>query len=315
MKICHYLKEYSHTIYNKIIMTCGIYILKFKDTPKVYVGQSINIEVRFARHRTKFTRNKAAKILQGAYNTYGMPTMEVLCECSIPELDSMEYEAISIFDSYNNGFNSTSGLSSSTTRTKVCGENSPNSSCSNETIEAAFLLVVENLLSHSEIASKLGISKNVVKDISCSNSHRWLQDIYPEAYEKMQDIKNSRPNGGRSAKDKGIVYPTIISPCGGTYQVSNLREFAREHNLTHTILGRVLRGQEVQHKGWKLLDTHITYHVVISPEGITYKITNLSEFASTHNVTPPTLSKLLNGSITQLKGWRLLGDHTMQSIT
>jgi len=296
-------------------MTCGIYILKFKDTTKVYVGQSMDIEVRFARHRSNFIHNKAAKILQEAFNTYGMPTIEVVCECNLAELDILENEAINIFDSYTSGFNSNIGFIYATSKTKVCGEDSPNSSCTNDDIRSAFLLVVENVLSHSEIAIKLGISKNVVRDISCSNNHKWLRDEYPEEYEKMQATKNSRPNGGRSAIDKGIVYPTIVSPCGNTYQVSNLREFAREHNLTHNILGRVLRGQEVQHKGWKLLSTSTVYPDVISSEGITYKITNLSDFACTHNLTPQTLSKLLNGNIMQLKGWKLLSNHRIDSVT
>ena len=89
-------------------MTCGIYLLRFNGTKAVYVGQSINIEERYSSHirymRAKTTSHK----LQYAYDTYGIPTLEILVECDKELLNETENEAIAIFNSVENGFNTLS---------------------------------------------------------------------------------------------------------------------------------------------------------------------------------------------------------------
>jgi hypothetical protein len=41
-----------------------------------------------------------------AYNTYGIPTLEILCECSKENLNIFEKEAFIIFDCIDNGLDS-----------------------------------------------------------------------------------------------------------------------------------------------------------------------------------------------------------------
>lgn len=88
-------------------MTCGIYRLIFEGTNKCYIGQSINIEKRYLEHLRSFELGTASKKMLLAYSAYGKPSLDILLDnIDKQELNSLENEAIEIFDSYHNGFNS-----------------------------------------------------------------------------------------------------------------------------------------------------------------------------------------------------------------
>jgi len=86
-------------------MTIGIYKLNFKGTDKVYIGQSKNIESRFNSHISALRAGYSTKKLLEAYNSFGTPTIEILCECRIEELNDFENETIEIYNAVDNGFN------------------------------------------------------------------------------------------------------------------------------------------------------------------------------------------------------------------
>lgn len=231
-------------------MTTGIYILKFKGTDKVYVGQSTDIELRYRMHKTTLKNNKSSKKLQEAYDCYGMPVLEIIAECSIEELDILENQAIEIYDSVNNGFNT---MSESGHRTILKGDMAGNSKYSNELVEEVFEYLVDNNLTHAEIIDITGISRGALADISSGISHKWLQEKYPAKYTKLIQLKGTtRKASKNNATTKGIVYPKIMSPDGIVYNIESLRGFCKQHNLNHGALGEVLRGFRKQHKGWKV---------------------------------------------------------------
>lgn len=87
-------------------MTSGIYQLNFNDQA-FYVGQSINIEVRWKQHFDKFRKGTAAKKMQDAYNTYGLPDVSILLECHKDYLDMMENFYIAANQSYSGSLNTT----------------------------------------------------------------------------------------------------------------------------------------------------------------------------------------------------------------
>ena len=60
-------------------MTIGIYRLCFKNTDKCYIGQSTSIELRYKHHLNSFIVKKANPKMMEAYNTYGFPSLEILC--------------------------------------------------------------------------------------------------------------------------------------------------------------------------------------------------------------------------------------------
>ena len=70
-------------------MTTGIYRLVFK-SGKVYYGQALDIEVRFADHLKSFKCGKASKKLQEEYDKYGEPVLDRVIECHSAYLTYIE---------------------------------------------------------------------------------------------------------------------------------------------------------------------------------------------------------------------------------
>lgn len=90
-------------------MTCGIYKVENLINGKIYIGQSVNIENRKLEHlshagcdKTKFHR---------ALSAYGKNNFKwsILEECDRDKLNEREIYWISVYDSFKNGYNMTSG--------------------------------------------------------------------------------------------------------------------------------------------------------------------------------------------------------------
>jgi hypothetical protein len=234
-------------------MTTGIYKLNFNNTDKVYIGQSTNIELRYNIHRTTLKTGKGTRKLQEAYDSFGMPGIEILVECSVQELDSCEVEALEIFDSVKNGFNT---REVATHRSELYGDLVGNSKYSNSQVEEVFMYLVANILTHKEITEITGMSRGAVSDISSGSTHVWLAKIHPVEYKKLMDLKGTnRRKNKMTAKNKNKLYPLVISPQGIVYNVESLRGFCREHNLNHGSFGEMLRGHRTTCSGWKIISS------------------------------------------------------------
>lgn len=230
-------------------MTIGIYRLIFNNTDKCYIGQSINIENRYKQHLNSFIVGNANSKMQEAYLLFGLPILDILCECSPGELNRTEAEAIEIFDSVNTGFNI---YSSANIVPSYRGQEHPRSKHTNQEI-----LNVAELLSCPtntglEISRITGVSLDIIQDIASLDSHGWIQDENPEVYQKLIDLRGKRKNP-RDASKRGITYPSVVSPNGIIYSnISNLKKFCEEHNLQRSNFRRMLRGRNKICVGWKL---------------------------------------------------------------
>lgn len=231
-------------------MTCGVYILRFKNTNKVYIGQSLDIESRYAIHRSKLKSNNHSVKLLSAYHIYGMPLLEILIECDISDLDNNETEAISIFNAVDNGFNAckTPGGGNDS-----YGEDVGNSKFSNIQVGQVFeLLATRQDLRNKDIAVLTGVSTDTVHAISGLKVHKWLHTKYPSYYEILLNrdttVKHAK---GKTLAELNKNYPKLISPDGNIYIVDNASKFAKLHNLNNAHIIQVLKGKEKQHKGWK----------------------------------------------------------------
>lgn len=283
-------------------MKTGIYILRFKGTDKVYIGQSVNIFRRYSAHLRALRNNVSSSKLREAYQMYGEPSLEILLECDAKSLDMEEIQAIEIFDSCTNGFNTFDTILGSNNQV---GEDASNSIYNNKVYEEVFLLCVEGILPNQEIASILEVSYSVVSSISACQNHRWLKDIYPVEYSLLEERKN-KPNGYKNtAKYLGIEYPNVVSPKGEILTIGNLREFAREHNLDSGNLCFLLKGSLSTLKGYKLVDTELRQYPVLIKDNKEYQIPyrGARAFALQHGLSAGNLSALLNGKKTHYKGW------------
>jgi hypothetical protein len=209
-------------------MTCGVYVLLFENTDKVYVGQSINIEKRFLEHKSSLITTTASKKLQNAYEVFGMPKVEILLECGSSDLNAKELECIKEFDSVNNGFNSiivTNGGSN------LCGEQSYAAKHSNAQYEQAFFTLLNNPnLSYKEVSNLCNIPTTVLTQMVTGNSHLWLKDKYPKEYEKLKQV--SKYKNAHRAEFK--IKPSTTSTLDKTAVINALKYLVSDPKLSHT---------------------------------------------------------------------------------
>ena len=87
----------------------GIYKITNQLNGKSYIGQSIDIIGRWRRHRSYAQFENTP--LYYAIRKYGIENFifEVIEECTVKELDGKEIYWIAYFDTYNNGYNQTTG--------------------------------------------------------------------------------------------------------------------------------------------------------------------------------------------------------------
>jgi hypothetical protein len=225
-------------------MTTGIYILRFNSTDKVYIGQSLDIEDRFIKHKSAFNRSAAAPKLQQAFDTYGMPILDILLECSIDNLNIAEKEAIEIFDSVKNGFNTLSESGNPI----MFGEKSGTARYTNEQYISVLRLLIQKdpTLSKRQIEQITGISIYTIRHIAALESHCWLSELCPKEYMELIRIRRELPYYS------GKHYPDIKSPDGIVYKITHITNFAKEHGLLQPKLTEVLKGSRNHHKGWAL---------------------------------------------------------------
>jgi hypothetical protein len=285
-------------------MATGIYKLSFPNTNSVYIGQALDIHRRYLAHLRSMKDGSSAKKLQKAYDTFGEPSLEILLETTKEELSSAEAEAIEIYNSIANGFNSI--LTSTTNRIFQEGQDASNAQYLNEVYISIFNYCVDGILADKEIAEITGSTWQVVGTIRKCENHKWLKNMFPDKYAILENRKKQFINGPHNcAEARGILYDTLISPQNVEYTVKNVREFARQHNLHPSNLSDLLHGKFKSLHGWRLKNSKIKeYPSIISPDNIVYCIPyrGASAFAKQHGILANKLSELLNGKIKEYHG-------------
>lgn len=86
----------------------GIYTIINIINNKKYIGQSIDIENRFIRHKSELNNNRHInRHLQASWNKYGKDNFkfQIVEECTKEELNKREKYWIKYYDTYKNGYN------------------------------------------------------------------------------------------------------------------------------------------------------------------------------------------------------------------
>lgn len=148
----------------------GIYKITNQINNKSYIGQSIDIKRRWRDHKSKWVNQDYP--LQKAFKKYGIEnfSFEVLEECKIEELNEKEIYYINKFNSYNNGYNATTG-----------GQGMPNGAMkiSQKQLEEIFDLLENSKLTQKEIAELYNVGMDTISDINYGNSRHQLGRKYP----------------------------------------------------------------------------------------------------------------------------------------
>jgi len=152
-------------------MSCGIYKITNNINNKVYIGQSINIEQRWKNHK-HFEKERENYPLYKAFQKYGINnfSFEIIEECEPEELNEKEEYWINYYDSYDNGYNQTSGGD---------GRRDDCIKISNEQLLEIFDLLESSTLSIQEIANKYSVHTNTITAINNGRSRIDLNKTYP----------------------------------------------------------------------------------------------------------------------------------------
>ena len=231
-------------------MTIGIYSIYWQDDPsKVYIGQSLNIEKRWAFHLWELKNGRHTnKNLQEAYNKLGKPNFYILEKCPIAELLSKEIDWVNEFDAINSGYNIMYPDSS-----KI-GYLAPNSKYSKLTLLMLFRLLRNKNISYQDISELTGVNKSTVLQISRNEKHTWLHEKYPNISKQVELARLYRLSNRRTDISKVFI---VKDKSGTIYKFSNIYRFCKEHNLNVGNFYNMLHGKGDQCKGFTLLETAI----------------------------------------------------------
>lgn len=231
-------------------MDSCIYIL-YWDINKPYIGQTTNFHTRSKRHINEIKKGIHCNYkIQEQFNKFKVdPHIEVLEYCKDDELNYLEELYIIDFNSIKNGLNIISGGYS-----VGKGIHNHASKYSEEQLVEAYKLLSNYTNSYKHISSITGIPINTIKKIGQGVQHHWLQETYPELYEKIKDSGKLRYKHSASAINQNKKYRNIMSPTGKVFTVLNTLEFSKEHNLPNGNLCSVLLGKRNSVKGWVGID-------------------------------------------------------------
>ena len=113
-------------------MTCGIYMIQNKVNGKIYIGQTLDIEDRWEKHKYMLRGGyHSNKHLQRAWNKYGEENFEfsILLECEESQLNTFEeyyiFELMTYDDKvgYNKNYGGSSGRPTEETKRKISENN------------------------------------------------------------------------------------------------------------------------------------------------------------------------------------------------
>lgn len=258
-----------------------VYILRFKNYHKVYVGSTLRWKARPAEHLRHLRRNcHINRYLQRAANKYGINNIyfEILEFHNHPQdlspREQLQREQFWI-DSYRAtdkrfGFNLVKDVTSLGTRGLKL------------TIKQRKRISEKNNIRFSDINERNKISRTIEKRIQETNG---------QAYGGFFKTKQFK----------------LINPNGHIVVIDNLCAFARNNNLIYALLYDVAIGKRIEYNGWKRVHNHRhmkkQFFKFISPVGKIVEIFGLRQFCKEHNLSYRTMCNIHNEHGNSCRGW------------
>ena len=304
-------------------MTCGIYLLYFKEIPQVYVGQSLNIERRYSQHLNELKNGTHNKKLQAAFSKYGNPYLEIAEACDKDLLDIKENHHIALWNSVVDGFNAKPHAEDVLA---VYGESNGNSLYTDKKIIDLIEFITNNpTLSLKKVSDTLGINYRTVGNVANGHSYSWLKEFIPTSYQVLENLRGTRqsklPSIKKHSKESIIaVFNAIIDNPEKTYEEIGSELDCHKSVVASLAVGNNYRWLSLEYpEKYKIMQDivstkksfagsakakGINYPPIISPiDGSEHTITNVSKFAKDNGLDPGSLNKLLNGKLNSTKGW------------
>lgn len=140
--------------------------------------------------------------------------------------------------------------------------------------------------------------------MSDQTKRMWADPTYrTRMVHKQRERFNTQDARDKSAK----CHAGLIAPDGTVYtDIFNLKAFAQTHQLSYKALLQLKNGKLKRHKGWTYINppADTKRYAFVDPNGTIYPhITNLSQFAKTHQVSLKEMYKLHHGTYQQYQGW------------
>jgi predicted GIY-YIG superfamily endonuclease len=288
-------------------MTCGIYCLYFEtDDFQYYIGQSIDVEKRYKAHCRGIIRgdHRNKSLINEYTRTNTLPSFSLIEKVSsFSELDSREIYWISEYNSYIEGFNNTLGGSSN-----GYGQYSSTSLYTNEQY-----IAIMNKLAYTDdkmqiIADTLSVTLNVVRNISCGSSCRFLEEVDPITYAILLE-----KNGTRVRKYETLVYLRILEKLAST--TDSFETIAEELSVTVKVVEGIAWGNRHQHLGNEYPElysivmakigtrTYKIYPKLVSPSGEIIEVIWAKDICDKYKLSPSHVSQVLSGKRRVHLGW------------
>lgn len=152
-------------------MSCGIYKITNNINNKAYIGQSINIEERWKKHKWH-TKKQSHYPLYRAFSNYGLEnfTFEILEQCHADQLNDREIYWIDHYNTYYNGYNLTLG-----------GDGAPGAmvKLSKEDIAIIYDLLANSSMTQHEIAQQFQVGDDTISEINHGKTRINFDISYP----------------------------------------------------------------------------------------------------------------------------------------
>lgn len=232
-------------------MTMGIYLLKFKGTDYVYIGQSVDVEDRYKAHLSSMTCGTCTYKLHAAYILFNKPELVLLEECGFEELDSKEKYYIEKYNSTVTGLNI---LTETICKKSIKGYIPSTSKYSEEVYFNILICLINNYtLSNRDIASRTNTDITTVNNMRKLGYYKWLKTRYPEEYKILEDLYENPPIKPLQPKPTEY-YPSIVSPTGEVFTIpyGKASEFAKTNKIIRSQLRGLFSGHIPQVLGWTL---------------------------------------------------------------
>ena len=238
----------------------GIYKYENKINHNIYIGQSTNIDKRFAQHLYDATfRPEEGTGIDEAINKYGIDnfTFEIIEECDIDDLDDKEIYWIDFYDSYHNGYNRTKGGS------VLRGEDHPRAILTEEEVWLIREMYKQRVPRRDvyKAFEYTGISPRGFKKVwDCENWPNTHIDVYTEEIKEWhkKNVGHSEDQIGLSSLKRTIKQEEIDAMVADYNNGINIHQLANKYNRDYGIIQKYLSNPvavtQVKYRGRKVMN-------------------------------------------------------------